>query len=159
MSTGGTGLQRGAFSLQVIHMITSNQLYELGLTAAHSFNEYDLGSQALEQSFGVEHKATKGNLLRDITIAEKEGLDLSDFSGSGSRFRFPELNTNIVVRIYREATPHSKLVKLAEAVEAKEAELKLAKLKLKHATEQLLARGECDLVTDKISLAFTRLSK
>ena len=140
-------------------MITSNQLYELGLTAAHSFNEYDLGSQALEQSFGVEHKATKSNLLRDITIAEKEGLDLSDFSGSDSRFKFPEFNTNIVVRIYREATPHSKLVKLAEAVEAKEAELKLAKLKLKHATEQLLARGECDLVTDKISLAFTRLAK
>jgi hypothetical protein len=140
-------------------MITSNQLYELGLTAAQSFNEYDLGSQALEESFGVEHKATKGNLLRDITIAEKEGLNLSDFSGEESRFKFPEFNTNIVVRIYREATPHSKIAKLAEVVATKEAELKLAKLKLKHATEQLVATKECDLVTDKISLAFTRLSK
>jgi hypothetical protein len=140
-------------------MITSNQLYDLGFTAAQSFNEYDLGSQALEAGFGVEHKATKGDLLRDVTIAEREGLDLSTFSGEDSRFKFPDFNTNIVVRIYREPTPHTKLAKLAEAVAAKEAELKLAKLKLKHTTEQLIAKGECDEITARIVLAFARLSK
>lgn len=140
-------------------MITSNQLYDLGLLAAQSFNEYDLASVALEGSFGTEHKATKGNLLRDVTIAEKEGLDLSVFSGADSRFKFPDFNTNIVVRIYKEPTPHAKLAKLAAAVEAKEAELKIAKMKLKHATEELIAKGECDEITARVGLAFTRLSK
>jgi len=140
-------------------MITSHHLYDLGRSAAESYNEYDNAQVALEESFGVEHKATKSDLLRDVIIADKEGLDLSVFSGDDSRFKFPEFNTNIVVRYYKEPTTHDKLVKLANAVKAKEDELKLAKLKLKHATEELIAKGECDEITARISLAFTRLSK
>jgi len=140
-------------------MITSHHLYDLGRFAAESYNEYDNAQVALEESFGVEHKATKSDLLRDVIIADKEGLDLSVFSGDDSRFKFPEFNTNIVVRYYKEPTTHDKLVKLANAVKAKEDELKLAKLKLKHATEELIAKGECDEITARISLAFTRLSK
>ena len=140
-------------------MITSHHLYDLGRSAAESYNEYDNAQVALEESFGVEHKATKSDLLRDVIIADKEGLDLSVFSGDDSRFKFPEFKTNIVVRYYKEPTTHDKLVKLTNAVKAKEDELKLAKLKLKHATEELIAKGECDEITARISLAFTRLSK
>lgn len=146
-------------SLLQLQMITSHELYDLGRMAAESYNDYDNAQVALEDSFGVPYSATKSSLLRDITIAEKEGLDLSSFSGDNSRFKFPDLNTNIVVRYYKEPTTHAKLAKLAQAVKAKEDELKLAKLKLKHATEELIAKGECDEITARISLAFTRLSK
>ena len=51
----------------------------------------------------------------------------------------------------------SKLEKLAEKVAKLEQELKVAKMQLKHTAEQLVAEHKCDQVTDKISLAFTRL--
>ena len=61
------------------------------------------------------------------------------------------------MRISRKPTPHTKLEKLAEKVAKLEQELKVAKMQLKHTAEQLVAEHKCDQVTDKISLAFTRL--
>jgi hypothetical protein len=86
-------------------------------------------------------------------------MDLSCFQGSDSRFKYNQFNTNIVVRVTRIPTPHSKLEKLAARVEKLEAELKIAKLQLKHTAEQLVASGDCDELTDKVSLAFTRLKR
>lgn len=139
--------------------IRSSELVKLGELAAETFDERDNAQAALDQSFGVPFEASRDNLLRDIQIAEAEGLDLSVFSGSESRFKFPVYNTNIVVRISKVPTPHDKLEKLQAKVAKLEQELKLAKLALKHTAEQLVTAHECDEVTERISLAFTRLRK
>lgn len=139
--------------------IKTTELVSLGATAAEAYDECDTALSQLNQSFGVVYDAAKDNLLRDVTLAESQGLDLSIFSGEASRFKFPQHNTNIVVRISRKPTLHVKLEKLAGDVEQLEKKLKLAKAKLKHATEELILSGECDQTTDKIVLAFTRLHK
>lgn len=137
--------------------IKTTQLVSLADKAAEAFSEFDQANQQLEESFGVPYAATKDNLLRDITIAESEGLDLSVFAGPESRFRFPRHNTNIVVRVHRKPTSHARLEKLAEQVQKLESELKLAKLSLKHEIEELVAAGKCDQLTEKIVLAFSRI--
>lgn len=144
----------------IINMtIKTTDLVELGAIAAEAYDECDNALKALNESFGVPYEAAKDNLLRDVTAAESQGVDLSVFSGDQSRFRFPEHNTNIVVRISRIPTPHDKLDKLSAKVSKLEQELKVAKMQLKHAAEALVLTGECDQLTDKIVLAFTRLKK
>jgi hypothetical protein len=137
--------------------IRTSDLVCLGERAAATWDERDRAQTALDEAFGTPFEAAKDNLLRDITIAESSGVDLSVFSGSDSRFKFPDLHTNIVVRISRKPTPHAKLEKLAEKVAKLEQDLKVAKMQLKHTAEQLIAQQECDEITDKITLAFTRL--
>lgn len=140
-------------------MITTNHLLDLGTLAAESYDEYDVASQQLEQSFGVTYVAAKDNLLRDIRIAEKEGLDFSVFQGDDSRFKFPDFNAHIVIRVHKQPTAHDKLTKLADKVAKLEQELKLAKTMLKNTAEELIMKGQCDQVTEKITLAFSRLKK
>ena len=137
--------------------IKTTDLVSLGSIAAEAFNDFDVAQKELNGSFGVPYNAAKDNLLRDVTIAESEGLDLSIFAGSESRFKYPVFDTNIVVRIYRKPTLHARLDKLAAKVEKLEQDLKLAKLALKHEAEQLVASGSCDEVTEKIVLAFSRI--
>lgn len=140
-------------------MIRTTDLVSLGALAAEAYDEFDTAQTELNASFGVTYEAARDNLLRDFKLAESQGLDLSCFQGTESRFKYQASNTNIVVRISRVPTGHSKLTKLATRVEKLEAELKVAKMQLKHTAEQLVACGECDEVTDKISLAFTRLKR
>jgi len=137
--------------------IQTTDLVSLGSIAAEAFDDFDTAQTQLNDAFGVPYSAAKDNLLRDITIAESEGLDLSIFAGQDSRFKYASHNTNIVVRIHRKPTPHAKLDKLASKVSKIEQELKLAKMALKHEAEQLVAAGACDELTDKIVLAFTRI--
>jgi hypothetical protein len=96
--------------------IKTTQLVTLATKAAEAFDEFDEASQQLNSSFGVPYQATKDNLLRDITLADTEGLDLSVFAGADSRFKFPQFNTNIVVRIHKKPAQHNKLEKLADKV-------------------------------------------
>ena len=139
--------------------IKTTELVALAATAAEAYDECDTALTELNQSFGVVYEATKDNLLRDVTIASTQGLDLSVFSGEESRFKFPTYNTNIVVRITRKPTPHVKLDKLLSEVEQLEKRLKLAKTRLKNTAEELVIAGECDETIEKIVLAFTRLRK
>jgi len=140
-------------------MIRTTDLVALGAVAAEAYDEFDTAQMQLNASFGVTYEAAKDNLLRDFTLAESEGLDYTCFQGSESRFKYNQFNTNIVVRITRVPTVHSKLEKLAARIEKLEAELKVAKMQLKHTAEQLVATGDCDERTEKISLAFTRLKR
>jgi hypothetical protein len=140
-------------------MITTNQLLDLGTLAAESYDEYDQASKQLEESFGITYTSAKDNLLRDIRIADQEGLDFSIFQGDDSRFKFPKFNAHIIVRIHKQPTPHDKLVKLADKVAKLEQELKLAKTVLKNTAEELIMKGQCDEVTEKITVAFSRLKK
>lgn len=150
----------------VLLPLTSNQsqmtvklssLLKLADTAADSWSECDLALAQVNDAFGTPFEAARDNLLSDITQAESEGFDLGVFSGASSKFKFPQYKTNIIVRVSRKPTPHSKLEKLADKVADLEQQLKVAKLKLKQQAELLVQTGECDQVTDKISLAFTRL--
>jgi hypothetical protein len=137
--------------------ILTSDLVSLASVAAEAYDDYDVANQQLNESFGVAYSSAKDNLLRDVTLAEAQGLDLSIFSGTGSRFKFTAYNTNIIIRVHRKPTPHTKLEKLAEKVTKLEAELKVAKMKLKHEAEELIAKGDCDEITEKIVLAFTRI--
>jgi hypothetical protein len=137
--------------------VTTTELLTLGKLAAESWNDCDVALAQVQDSFGIPFEAAKDNLLRDVTLAESQGIDLTSFSGTNSRFKFPEYGANIVIRVQRKPTPHVKLEKLAAKVAKLEAELKLAKMQLKHTAEQLVQSKECDEVTDKITLAFTRL--
>lgn len=137
--------------------IKTSDLVSLGSTAAEAFNDFDIAQGQLNEAFGTPYNAAKDNLLRDVTIADSEGLDLGIFAGPDSRFKFPAFDTNIVVRIYKKPTPHAKLDKLSAKVTKLEQELKLAKLDLKHEATRLVVSGECDEVTEKVVLAFSRI--
>ena len=139
--------------------INTTHLVQLGELAAEAYDECDTALGQLQESFGAPYEAAKDNLLRDVRLAETEGTDLSVFSGSDSRFKFPKFTTNIVVRVRRTATPHSKLDILTARIERLERDLKLAKINLKHETEKLITKGECDEVTENVTLAFQRLNK
>jgi hypothetical protein len=137
--------------------IKTSELVTLASTAAEAYDEFDQAQSQLNDSFGLPYNAARDNLLRDVTIAESEGLDLSSFSGESSRFKFPKYNTKIVIRVHRKPTEHTKLESLRQTVQNLELQLKSAKLALKHEVEQLVLQGECDEVTEKIVLAFMRL--
>lgn len=132
-------------------------ILKLADTAANAWSECDIALVQVNEAFGTPFEAARDNLLADVTQADNEGFDLSLFSGAESKFKFPQYKTNIVVRISRKPTPHDKLQKLADKVADLEQQLRVAKLKLKQQAELLVQTGECDQVTDKISLAFTRL--
>ena len=136
---------------------TFRELLSAGRTAAECWNELDIASVALQQSFGTPFDAAKGNLLTDLNVAESRGCDLSPFSGSQSAFKFPDIESHIVVRFTHKATPHKTVDKLNAKIEKLEAELKAAKVARKAAIEQLIIKGDMDMITDKITVAFTRL--
>ena len=84
-------------------------------------------------------------------------MDLSVFKGDDSLFKFPEFRTNIVVRIDRSPSPHSKLDKINDKIADLERKLKLAKIERDSLIKQLDLTGAVDLVTDKITAVFRRL--
>lgn len=132
-------------------------LVGLAGTAADAWDQCDTALAQLNESFGLPFECARDNLLTDVKQAESEGFDLSVFSGASSKFKFPDYRTNIIIRVTKRPTPHTKLEKLAAKVDDLEQQLKVAKLKLKQQAELLVQSGECDQVTDKITLAFTRL--
>jgi hypothetical protein len=125
--------------------INTTDLVNLGEIAAQAWDECDVALEQLNEGFGRPYEAAKDNLLRDVKLAEQEGL------------KFKQYNTNIVIRVHRKPTAHTKLEKLAAKIASLESELKLAKLKLKHEAEQLVLSGQCDNVTEKVVLAFSRI--
>jgi hypothetical protein len=142
-----------------IMTITTANLLDLGTKAADAWNDCDEALTQVSESFGSPFEAMRDHLQRDLIIADREGLDLSCFSGSDSRFKFPEVNAHIIVRISKKPTPHTRLEKAAERVAKLEQELKVAKHQLKALAEELVLKNEVDQVTDKIGLAFQRLAK
>lgn len=142
-----------------IMTITTSQLLDLGTQAAEAWSDCDDAMTQLNDAFGAPFEAVRDHLQRDLIVADREGLDLSCFAGSNSRFKFPEVNTHIVVRVTKKPTPHSRLEKAAERVAKLEQELKIAKHQLKALVEELVLKNEVDQVTDKIGLAFQRLAK
>jgi len=139
--------------------ITTANLLDLGTKAADAWNDCDEALTQVSESFGAPFEAMRDHLQRDLIIADREGLDLSCFAGSDSRFKFPEVNAHIIVRISKKPTPHTRLEKAAERVAKLEQELKIAKHQLKALAEELVLKNEVDQVTDTIGVAFKRLAK
>jgi hypothetical protein len=141
------------------HMNTPNftTLIKDAELAAHSWNEFDIATLSCNEAFGLPFNAAKETLTNNVTIAESRKFDLSVFSGAESAFKFPALETNIVVRVTRKPTAHSKLERIDDKIEQLEQKLKVAKIERKKLIEQLAVTGDVDMITDKINLAFTRL--
>jgi hypothetical protein len=133
------------------------QLVSQARQSAELFDECDHALTQLNASFGVPYESSRNNLIKDLTLAETAGLDLSIFQGSDSLFKFPEFQTNIIVRVTRTPTAHTKLEKLDARIEKLEKDLKIAKIERKKLVEQLTIGGAIDLITDKITTAFSRL--
>ncbi len=138
--------------------IKTSDLLDLGIETADAWNDCDQALMQVNESFGAPFEATRDHLQRDLIVADREGLDLSCFAGNDSRFKFPEFNAHIIVRICKKPTAHSRLEKAAERVEKLEKDLKIAKQQLKALTEELILKQQVDQVTDKIQLAFKRIA-
>jgi hypothetical protein len=91
------------------HMNTPNftTLIKDAELAAHSWNEFDIATLSCNEAFGLPFNAAKETLTNNVTVAESRKFDLSVFSGAESAFKFPALETNIVVRVTRK--PHGSL--------------------------------------------------
>lgn len=137
--------------------ITTQTLVSQGRISAERYDSCDTALAELNNSFGVEYEASKSNLTSMLCQADAGELDLSVFQGENSLFKFPEFKTNIVVRIDRTPTPHQKIDKLDEKIADLELKLKLAKSERKALIEQLILKGQVDLLTDKITAVFRRL--
>lgn len=163
---GGGSIPPTAFaSCGGIYPSTSNHMAKIsfqhlvndGQLAASAWNECDIALTACNESFGAPFEASKAHLQTNIAVAAANNFDLSVFSGKDSAFKYPDLETNIIVRVTRIPTMHSKIDKIDEKIAKLEQQLKVAKIERKRIVEQLAITGAVDLVTDKIALAFTRL--
>lgn len=137
--------------------VTTHSLVEQGRISAERYDACDNALSELNESFGTEYEAARSNLTTMLYHADHSGLDLSVFRGENSLFRFPEFRTNIVVRIDRVSSPHSKIDKLNEKISDLERKLKIAKIERDSLIKQLDLTGAVDLVTDKITAVFRRL--
>ena len=137
--------------------ISIDSIVKQGRVSAERYDACDNALSELNQSFGVEYESAKSNLTSMLVRAEREDVDLSVFQGDESLFKFPEYKTNIVVRVDRIPTPHTKIDKLDEKIADLELRLKLARVERKALIEQMVLKGQVDLLTDKISAIFRRL--
>jgi len=136
---------------------TINNLVEQGKVAARLYDECDTALTHLNESFGAPYESARTNLTTDLICADHSGIDLDVFKGKESLFRYPEYNTNIVVRITSIPTGHSRLEKLDQKIAQLELKLKQARLERKSLVEQLKLSSAVDFVTDKIVTAFSRI--
>jgi hypothetical protein len=137
--------------------LTTQALVNQGRISAESYDSCDTALAELNGSFGVEYEAAKNNLTTMLSQADAGEIDLGVFQGENSLFKFPEFKTNIVVRIDRVPTPHQRIDKLDDKIADLELKLKLAKSERKALIEQLILKGQVDLLTDKITAVFRRL--
>tara|TARA_R100000005_G_scaffold92789_1_gene66848 strand:+ start:1085 stop:1510 length:426 start_codon:yes stop_codon:yes gene_type:complete len=137
--------------------LTVKALVDQGEIAAERYDACDNALQQLNEGFGVEYDSAKKNLQNMLVKADASSMDLSVFQGEESLFKFPDYKTNIVVRIDRIPTPHDKLDKLDDQIADLEKKLKLKKAERKHVIEQLVIKGQIDMLTDRVSAIFRRL--
>lgn len=154
------GLPRANDTTTTLNMILNHShLITQGRIAAEAWDECDIALTALNEGYGASCEAARTNLTKDLTIAESEGFDLDPFSGKDSNFRFEDLNVNIVVKIFRKPSEHTKLDRIEDRIQQHETELKVLKARRKALIEELLIRQEIHNNTDKIVTAFTRIKK
>jgi len=140
-------------------ILNQSHLRSQGRIAAEAYDECDTALTELNDSYGITYEAARTNLTKDLILADGEGFDLSLYTGKDSEFRFEDINTNIVVKIYKKPSEHTKLDRIEERIQQHETELKVLKARRKALIEELLLRQEIHESTDKIVTAFTRIKK
>lgn len=136
---------------------TIADLVKQGRHAAEAYDECDAALTQLNDSFGKPYEASRCNLTNELIQADVSGLDLTVFQGEKSLFRFPDLDTNIVVRIRRVPVGTDKLDKIDQKIAEMEQKLKLLKNQRKRLIEDLKIIGDTDFITDAITTAFQRI--
>ena len=144
-------------SLQNMTPVTTSKLLKQGRIAAERFDECDLALAELNDGFGKTYDASRNQLTSMLETADSAGIDLSQFKGDQSLFKFPDLRTNIVVRIDKLPTAHKSLEAVDKKIEKLELSLKLAKEERKHLVTKLSLKGSIDLVTAKVITSFRRI--
>jgi|TARA_A100001035_G_C27653003_1_gene440147 hypothetical protein len=112
----------------------------------------------VDEAFGTPWQASRDTLNTSLSIADTKGIELEQFQGPDSPFRFPEIGTQVIVRISRLPVPCDELAKIDIRIEKAERELKLLKSKRKSLIEQLKIKG-LEFVTEKVTTAYKRISK
>ena len=112
----------------------------------------------VDEAFGTPWQASRDTLNTSLAIADTKGIELEQFQGPESPFKFPEIGTQVIVRVSRLPVPCDELAKLDIRIEKAERELKLLKSKRKGLIEQLKIKG-LDFVTEKVTTAYKRITK
>jgi uncharacterized protein (UPF0335 family) len=133
-------------------------LQDKAFLTARLWGECDHALAEVGESFGAPWEAARDTLNTALTIAEHKGIELDQFQGPDSLFRFPEIGAQVIVRVTRLPVPCDELAKLDIRIEKQERELKLLKAKRKSVIEKLKIKG-FDFVTEKVTTAYKRLSK
>ena len=140
-------------------ILNHSHLLSQGRIAAEAFDECDTALTQLNESYGAPYEAARTNLTKDLILADGEDFDLSIYTGKDSEFRFDDINVNIVVKIYKKPSEHTKLDQIEDRIQKAEKDLKVLKARRKALIEELLIREEIKQSTDKIVTAFTRTNK
>jgi hypothetical protein len=140
-------------------IISHSHLRSQGRIAAEAWDECDTALTELQDGYGAPYEAARTNLTKDLILADGEGFDLDLYTGKDSEFRFDDINVNILVRISKKPSEHTKLDQIEDRILKAETDLKVLKARRKALIEELLLRQEIHESTDKIVAAFTRLKK
>ena len=136
---------------------STRALVDQAEVAAERYDACDTALKELNEGFGLEYECARKNLTDMLVKADASDFDLTVFQGDQSLFKFPDFSTNIVVRIDRVPTSHNKIDKLDGQIVELEKKLKLKKAERKALIEQLMIKGQIDMLTDKVSAIFRRL--
>tara|TARA_Y100000361_G_C11035190_1_gene276951 strand:+ start:49 stop:465 length:417 start_codon:yes stop_codon:yes gene_type:complete len=112
----------------------------------------------VDEAFGTPWQASRDTLNTSLLIADRKGVELEQFQGPKSLFKFPEIGTQVIVKVSRLPVPCDRLEKLDIRIEKAERELKLLKNKRKKLIEEFKIKG-LEFVTEKIATAYTRIAK
>ena len=142
------------------HLINmkTDHLVNKARKAATLWLECDDALSEVEETYGTPWEAARQTLTSALTIADGDGIDLEQYQGPDSLFKFPEMGTMVMVRINRVPVPTDELDRLNIRIEKLERELRLAKNKRKAYIESLKIKAH-DFVTEKITTAFKRIAQ
>ena len=122
--------------------------------AARACYEYKLAKMACEQAYGLPFHTAKENLIDNLTIAEKNKFDLSQFRGPKSLFKFAQWETHIVYLLKYIPTYHPKLKRIDDNMKKYKQKLDMAKIEHEAEIKRLLVTNEIEMTFNKLELQF-----
>jgi len=138
--------------------MTNDRLQTKAFEAATLWATYDKDLTLLSESVKRPWEVSRDSLNTALTIADHKGVDLAQFQGPDSPFKFPELGAQVIVRVSRLPVPCEELAKIDIRIEKAERELKLLKSKRKSLIEQLKIKG-LEFITESVTTAYKIFTK
>lgn len=139
--------------------MTITKLIKKAEKAAEAWSESDLALIQWQESFGHAFDTRKENLTADLESQARKGLDLNQFQGKETPFRFDDLGAHIVVRVTKVPTPHEELQKVEDEIAELKKQIKVLELQKKAVLGQLTLEEEIKFSVEKVGLAFKRIAK